>query len=289
MAGFAADNIVSVQVGAPAVFKITSYSHSAAAVWSRCAYISREGELEAEGPAGERYALAELEQVLAEGEGKRRLAMSAFVTFPRGTDAARAFFAEAFAANHDSVLAGPRATANFHVHIVIQARGHDGKQIRIGRDDLQDLRLLFAEKAAEQGIALDAAPRWARGEDKARTAGAERRAEEWGAIGAEGRGGQRSIEDQRGRQPRHPQRPDKRGRLPRPPQRWPRGARPPLPGQLGGQPTRIQKHQAGDRPGRLAPPPVLPGGDDIRPGLFLRGQDFFFSSGAIGATPATPP
>ena len=165
----------------PAVFKITSYSHSAGAVWSRFAYISRDGELEAEGPDGERYELEELEQVLAEweGEGKRRLAMSALVTFPRGTDearateAARAFFAEAFADNHDYVLAGHRDTANFHVHIVVQARGHDGKQIRIGRDDIQDLRLLFAEKAAEQGIELDASPRWARGEEKARGAGAE--------------------------------------------------------------------------------------------------------------------
>ena len=120
------------------------------------------------------------EQVLAdwEGAGKRRLAMSALVTFPRGTDearateAARAFFAEAFADNHDYILAGHRDTENFHVHIVVQARGHDGKQIRINRDDIQDLRLLFAEKAAAQGIELDASPRWARGAEQERTAGA---------------------------------------------------------------------------------------------------------------------
>lgn len=165
----------------PAVFKITSYSHSAGAVWSRFNYISRAGEVEAEGPNGERFEPEELEQVLEEweGQGKRRLAMSAFVTFPRGTDedqateAARQFFRHAFADNHDYVFAAHRDTENFHVHVVVQAAGHDGKQIRIDRDDIQDLRMLFAEAAAEQGIELDASPRWARGEEKARGAGAE--------------------------------------------------------------------------------------------------------------------
>ena len=57
--------------------------------------------------------------------------------------------------------------------MVVQAAGLDGKQLRIGREDLQDLRLLMAEKAAEQGIELDASPRWARGEEKARAAAPE--------------------------------------------------------------------------------------------------------------------
>ena len=42
-------------------------------------------------------------------------------------------------------------------------------------------------------------------------------------------------------------------------------------------------------PGRLALPPVLPGGNNIRAGLFLGDQDFFFLSDATAATPATPP
>ena len=65
---------------------------------------------------------------------------------------------------------------------------------------------------------------------------------------------------------------------------------PPLPSQLRGKPTLIQKHQAGGGPGRLVPPPVLPGGDDIKAGSVPgRTGAFFFSSGSIGATPATPP
>ena len=164
----------------PAVFKISSYSHSAGGVRSRFAYISRAGALEAEGPEGELRDREQLEETVADWEalaeegGGRRYAMSALVSFPAGVDeekataAARAFFKEAFGANHDYVFAGHRDTKNFHVHIVVQAAGHDGKQIRIQRADIQDLRMLFAEKAAEQGIELDASPRWARGEAAAR-------------------------------------------------------------------------------------------------------------------------
>ena len=47
-----------------AVFKITSYSHSGGAVWSRMQYVTREGELEAEGPNGERLDLEQLEEVV---------------------------------------------------------------------------------------------------------------------------------------------------------------------------------------------------------------------------------
>ena len=168
------------------MFKITSYSHSASAVWSRFEYISREAALEMEGPDGERWELEELEQKLEEWEGDgeqergaRRLAMSAFVTFPKGvdeekaTEAARQFFAEAFGDNHDYIFTGHRDTENFHIHIIVQAAGLDGKQIRIGRDDIQDLRMRFAEKAGEQGIELDASPRWARGEEKAQRGGVE--------------------------------------------------------------------------------------------------------------------
>ena len=49
----------------------------------------------------------------------------------------------------------------------------DGQQLRIGRADIQDLRCRFAECAQEQGIELDASPRWARGEEKAPAAGLE--------------------------------------------------------------------------------------------------------------------
>ena len=162
-----------------AVFKISSYSHSAGAVWDRVNYIAREGELEVEDPNGEKLTeLVELEHLVDTWEdqapARKRgvLAMSAVVSFPAGvdqeraTEAARQFFGEAFGRTHDYVFAPHADTDQFHVHVVVQALGHDGRQLRITRDDLQDLRLLLAEKAREQGIELDASPRWARGEER---------------------------------------------------------------------------------------------------------------------------
>ena len=133
-----------------AVVKISSYSHSAGAVASRLAYIGREGELELEGPTGKLLAQAELEQTVAVWDGDtapgrgRRFAMSAMVSFPadvdqaQATEAARQFFREAFAENHDYVFAAHTDTENFHVHVVVEmAAGQDGKQLRIGPPALQ--------------------------------------------------------------------------------------------------------------------------------------------------------
>ena len=162
-----------------AVFKISSYSHSGAVLWDRINYVSREGELAVENEKGETLTeLVELEHMVDTWEDqapdRKRgvLAMSAVVSFPRGvnheqaTEAARQFFGAAFGQNHDYVFAPHADTDKFHVHVVVQARGHDGTQLRITKDALQDLRMLLAEKARAQGIELDASPRWARGEER---------------------------------------------------------------------------------------------------------------------------
>ena len=164
------------QRAAPALFKITSYAHSGEAVWDRVNYISRDGEREIEGPNGERLeSLAEIADVAAawvEGTEDRRrrvLAMSAVVSFSAGidqekaTETARQFLRAAFADNYDYVFAPHSDTANFHVHAVVRAAGHDGRQLRIGRADIQRLRELLAEQGAALGIELDASPRRARG------------------------------------------------------------------------------------------------------------------------------
>ena len=169
---------VSAAKGSPqAVFKISSYSRSGGAVWDRVNYVARDGEVEVEDENGGRLeSLAELERVVEEWteadkdrpEGSR-LAMSAVVSFPAGvdqdkaTEAARQFFQDAFAKNHDYVFAAHADAKQFHVHVVVQTRGHDEKQLRLNREDIQDLRVLLAEKARAQGIELDASPRWARG------------------------------------------------------------------------------------------------------------------------------
>ena len=164
-----------------AVFKISSYSRSGPALWDRVAYVTRDGEVACEGPNGETFeSLTELERLVVDwkmetGAHRRRVvAMNAVVSFPAGVDevkaaaAARGFFQRAFAANHDYVFAPHTDAAQFHVHVVVQAAGHDGKQLRITRADLGALRMLLAETAREQGIELDASPRWARGLDAAR-------------------------------------------------------------------------------------------------------------------------
>ena len=168
-----------------AVFKISSYSHSAGAVWDRVNYVSREGEIEVETANGETLDQEQLEEMVEEWSGEtaaragRQISMSAVVSFPQGVDeekaseAARQFFREAFADNHDYVFAPHTDAKQFHVHVVVQSAGHDGKQLRIRRDDIQDLRMLLAEKAREQGIELDASPRWARGLDAERRVGRE--------------------------------------------------------------------------------------------------------------------
>ena len=168
-----------------AVVKISSYSHSAGAVWDRVNYVGRDGELEVETANGELLDQVEVEHMVERWSGEtgeragRRFAMSAVVSFPAGvdeekaTESARQFFQEAFADNHDYVFAAHTDAKQFHVHVVVQARGHDGKQIEINRDDIQDLRMLLAEKAREQGIELDASPRWARGLDSERRPGPE--------------------------------------------------------------------------------------------------------------------
>ena len=168
-----------------AVVKISSYSHSAGAVWDRVNYVGRDGELEVEAPTGETLTQAELEERVEGWSAEtgdragRQLSMNMVVSFPAGmdeakaTEAARQFFQEAFAENHDYVFAPHTDAKQFHVHVVVQSAGHDGKQLRIRRDDIQDLRLLLAEKAHEQGIELDASPRWARGLDAERQVGPE--------------------------------------------------------------------------------------------------------------------
>ena len=165
----------------PVIFKISSYAHSGGAVWDRLNYVARDGELAVEGPNRERIEdLVEIEQIAgawsdgAEAHQRRVLAMSAIVSFPAGvdqeqaTEAARQFFQAAFADNHDYIFAPHTDTGNFHVHVVVQAAGHDGKQLRITRQALQGLKELLAEKAGEQGIELDPTPRKARGMEATR-------------------------------------------------------------------------------------------------------------------------
>ncbi|RLA52458.1 MAG: hypothetical protein DRR42_07510 [Gammaproteobacteria bacterium] len=159
-----------------AILKISSHNSGQGRVRARLRYISRQGALAIETDEG----------ISVEGiEGVDRLVddwaadfstrvnsrdtMSLVISMPAGTDekvavaAARAFFAETFAENHEYAFAAHDDTDNFHIHLVVKARGRDGKPMRASRRDPQLWRQAFAEKARENGIELDASPRYARG------------------------------------------------------------------------------------------------------------------------------
>ena len=209
---------VSAAKGSPqAVFKISSYSRSSSAVWDRVNYVARDGEIEVEMPNGEEISQQELERLVeewsadAEEGGRSQIAMAAVVSFPDGvdkeqaTEAARQFFAEAFGKNHDYVFAAHEDAKQFHVHVVVQVAGADGKQLRIRRGDIQDLRVLLAEKAREQGIELDASPRWARGLEPE-----ERKRQEEEGRGRREAGGGKELHIEKNKftnGPEHPERP----------------------------------------------------------------------------------
>ena len=209
---------VSAAKGSPqAVFKISSYSRSSSAVWDRVNYVARDGEIEVEMPNGEEISQQELGRLVeewsadAEEGGRGRIAMAAVVSFPDGvdkeqaTEAARQFFAEAFGKNHDYVFAAHEDAKQFHVHVVVQVAGADGKQLRISKDDIQDLRVLLAEKAREQGIELDASPRWARGLEPEER---KRQEEEGRTLRVGGGGKELHIEKNKFTNgPEHPERP----------------------------------------------------------------------------------
>ncbi len=162
-----------------AVLKISSHNTGKERVRARLRYISRQGTLTLETDEGVGVGgldeVDELAENWAADFGSRansRDAMSLVISLPAGTDqevatdAAREFFEDTFADNHEYVFAGHDDTENFHVHLVVKGRGRDGKPMRPSRRDPQIWRQAFAEKARAHGIPLDASPRFARGEGR---------------------------------------------------------------------------------------------------------------------------
>ena len=117
---------VQAAKGSPqAVFKISSYSHSGGGVWDRVNYVGRDGDLELEDENEEMLGQVALERMVeewSEEEARKtktnRIAMSAVVSFPadvdqeKATEAARQFFREAYAENHDYVFAPHEDASN---------------------------------------------------------------------------------------------------------------------------------------------------------------------------------
>lgn len=162
-----------------AVLKISSHNTGKRRVRARLHYISRDGDLALETDQG--ITLEGLDEIDAfvddwavdfPNRKNSRDAMSVVISLPAATDpekatqAAREFLLEAFAENHEYAFTGHDDTDNFHIHVVVKGRGRDGKPMRPTRRDPQLWRQAFAEKARALGLALDASPRFARGEGR---------------------------------------------------------------------------------------------------------------------------
>ncbi len=160
--------------------KITGRTKDAAHLKSHLAYITRNGELDAETEQGAtmagRSGLKDLQQRWeddADLDDKRRrdgsLSINIILSMPAGTDAiavkdsARAFAIETFGYNHDYVFVQHLDDKHPHVHLTVRSLGQDGKRLNPRKADLQTWRERFAGELQLRGIAAEATPRRTRG------------------------------------------------------------------------------------------------------------------------------
>ena len=144
--------------------KITGRTKGVAHLKSHLAYITRNGELDAETEQGAamtgRSGLKDLQQRWEDDAGlddKRRrdgsLSINIILSMPAGTDAiavkdsARAFAIETFGYNHDYVFVQHLDDKHPHVHLTVRSLGHDGKRLNPRKADLQAWRERFAGRA----------------------------------------------------------------------------------------------------------------------------------------------
>ncbi|WIW50455.1 relaxase/mobilization nuclease domain-containing protein (plasmid) [Bradyrhizobium sp. 62B] len=160
--------------------KITGRTKDVAHLKSHLAYITRNGELDAETEQGAtlagRSGLKDLQQRWEDDaslDRKRRrdgsLSINIILSMPAGTDAiavkdsARAFAIETFGYNHDYVFVQHLDDKHPHVHLTVRSLGHDGKRLNPRKADLQAWRERFAGELRLRGIAAEATPRRTRG------------------------------------------------------------------------------------------------------------------------------
>jgi type IV secretory pathway VirD2 relaxase len=161
--------------------KITGRTKGVAHLKSHLAYITRNGELDAETEQGAtlagRSGLKDLQQRWEDDAGlddKRRrdgsLSVNIILSMPAGTDAvavkesARAFAIATFDGNHDYVFVQHLDNKHPHVHLTVRSLGHNGKRLNPRKADLQAWRERFAGELRLRGIAAEATPRRTRGQ-----------------------------------------------------------------------------------------------------------------------------
>jgi hypothetical protein len=160
--------------------KVTGRTRDGAHLRAHLDYISRNGQLELEGPDGalivDRRDVADLADSWAgatlDDRPRRKdspLSHSVILSMPAGTneiavrDAARSFAADMFAGRHDYVFTLHTDTPRPHVHLAICSRGHMGERLNPKKADLELWRQTFAQALRDRGVEAEATPRRARG------------------------------------------------------------------------------------------------------------------------------
>jgi Relaxase/Mobilisation nuclease domain len=191
------------------MLKITGGGTTGGAVKAHLDYISRKGRLEIETDTGDRIArdqqkafLADWHLELSAGQYRKarkgqpapratRLVKNIVLSMPHPTPpekvlaAARAFAREKFAGQHRYAMVMHTDQQNPHVHLVVKSEDNYGHKLHIDKPMLSTWREDFARLMREQGIAANATPRFARGQNKRKAM--------WGGFRAQRHGSSTAI------------------------------------------------------------------------------------------------
>lgn len=158
-----------------AISNVYSYSHGVNKVKSHVKYITREGELSVETDQGEVIDQEERLQELiddwsVEFDQRKNSRDSANIVLstPAGTspnavrDATREFASEYFTKN-DYLFAVHDDTDHVHSHLMVKTVSRENKKLRLDNPELEEMRLIWAEKCRGQGIEVCAVSHSTRG------------------------------------------------------------------------------------------------------------------------------
>ena len=156
--------------------KVAGRTHDPGRLAAHLNYITRNGELSAEGRDGWPIEVKDLTEdwAAAARSDPRRRANSPFsfrviLSMPAGTDAlrlrdaARAFATAMFEDRFDYVFVLHTDVPHPHIHLTIKAQGDHGERLDPRHADLAAWRQAFAQALRDHGVEAEATPRRARG------------------------------------------------------------------------------------------------------------------------------
>lgn len=180
--------------------KVTGRTRDPGHLAAHLSYITRNGDLPAEGRdgwpvegRGEVMELAADWAVASLSDPRRRrtspLSLGLILSMPAGTDplrlrdAARAFAAVTFEDRFDFLFVLHTDVGHPHVHLTVKAQGDHGDRLNPKKADLEAWRQGFAQALRDHGVEAEATPRRARGVTLKAERGAVRRLRERAAQG----------------------------------------------------------------------------------------------------------